>query len=135
MPQSPKELEKIGEEASEKNERFELEDTAIENAPTELEGGQTTLQSALKMDAPDAHAIASLPKAFVPDSTLPSSPGKPLPLPCPEDWQSSKTLAARRRRVRSTSPSVKLTQPLASMGDSLDWRLSVLNKFNAIQYT
>lgn len=135
MPQSPKELEKIGEEASEKNERFELEDTAIENTPTQLEGGQTTLQNALRMDAADAHAIASSPKVLVPDSALPSSPGKPLPLSCPEGWQSGKTLAARRRRIRSTSPSVKLTQPLAGMGDSLNWRLSVLHKFNAIQYT
>lgn len=135
MPQSPKELEKIGEEASEKNERFELEDTAIENAPTELESGQTTLQSALEMDASNAHAIPPLPKAFVPDSALPSLQGKTLPLSCPEAWQSGKTLAARRRGIRSTSPSVKLTQPLADMGDSLDWRLSVLHKFNAIQYT
>ena len=129
MPQSPKELEKIGEEAFEKNERFELEDTAIDNAPTELEGGQIALQSALNMDAFDSHTI------FAPDSALPSSPGKALPLSCPEDWKNGKTLAARRRRIRSTSPSIKLTQPLAGMGDSLNWRLSVLHKINAIQYT
>ena len=135
MPQSPKELEKIGEEAFEKNERFELEDTAIEIAPTELEGGQIALQGALKMDAPESHAFASLPKTFVPDPALTSSPGKALPLSCPEDWKSSKTLAARRRRIRSTSPSIKLTQPLAGMGDSRNWRSSVLHKFNAVQYT
>lgn len=135
MPQSPKELEKIGEEASEKNERFELEDTAIEVPPTELEGGQIALQSALNMDASGSHAIASLPKAFVPDPAPYSSPGKALPLSCPEDWKGGKTLAARRRRNRSTSPSIKLTQPLAGMGDSLNWRLSVLHKFNAVQYT
>lgn len=135
MPQSPKELEKIGEEAFEKSERFELEDTAIENAPTELEGGQIALQSALNMDASNSRAIASLPKAFVPDSSLPSSRGKALPLSCAENWKGGKRIAARRRIIRSTSPSIKLTQPLADMGDSLNWRLSVLHKFNAIQYT
>ena len=135
MPQSPKELEKIGEEASEKNERFELEDTAIESAPTELESGQIAWQSALNMDAPDSHVIASVPQAFAPDTALPSSPQKALPLSCPEDWKGGKTLAARRRKIRSTSPSIKLTQPMADMGDSLNWRLSVLHKFNAIQYT
>lgn len=128
MPQSPKELERIGEEASEKDERFELEDTGIENAaPTELEGGQIALKSALNMDASDLHAT--------PDAALRSSPQKPLPLSSPETWKGGKTLAARRRRIRSTSPLIKLTKPLAGMGDSRNWKLSVLHKFATIQYT
>lgn len=135
MPQSPKELERIGEEASEKDERFELEDTAIENAPPELEGGQIALRSALNMDACGLHAIASLPEGPTPDTALHSAPGKALPLSSPETWKGRMTLAARRRRVRSTSPSIKLTKPLAGMGDSLHWKLSVLHKFNDIQYT
>ncbi|KAL9133652.1 MAG: hypothetical protein Q9175_005164 [Cornicularia normoerica] len=135
MPQSPKELERIGEEASEKDERFELEDTAIENAPPELEGGQIALRSALNMDACDLHAIASLPEGPTPDTALHSAPRKALPLSSPETWKGRMTLAARRRRVRSTSPSIKLTKPLAGMGDSLHWKLSVLHKFNDIQYT
>ncbi len=135
MPQSPKELERIGEEASEKDERFELEDTAIEKASLELEGGQIALKSALNMEASQLHAITSLPKSPTPDSELHSQPGKPLPLSSPESWKGGKTLAARRCRNRSASPSIKLTKPLADMGDSLNWRLSVLHKFNAIQYT
>lgn len=128
MPQSPKELERIGEEASEKDERFELEDTGIENAaPTELEGGQIALKSALNMDASDLHAT--------PDAALRSSPQKPLPLSSPETWKGGKALAARRRRIRSTSPLIKLTKPLAGMGDSRNWKLSVLHKFDTIQYT
>lgn len=136
MPQSPKELERIGEEASsEKDERFELEDTAIETAPPELEGGQIALKSALNMDASDLHEIAPFSEAFAPDSALPFSPEKPLPLSSPEVWRGGKTLAARRCRTHSTSPSIKLTKPLADMGDSLNWRFSVLHKFDAIRYT
>ena len=135
MPQSPKELERIGEEASEEDERFELEDTAIEKAPLELEGGQIALKSALTMEESQSHAITSLPESPIPDSDLQSQPEKPLPLLSPETWKGGKTLAARRCRNRSASPSIKLTKPLAGMGDSLNWRLSVLHKFNAIKYT
>lgn len=136
MPQSPKELERIGEEGSERDERFELEDTAIENISPELKGDQIALKSALDMEASRLHAIALLPEGSTPDVPLHSpSLEKALPLSSPRDWRSDKTLAARRRRTRSTSPSINLTKPLAGMGDSLNWRLSVLNKFNAIQYT
>ncbi len=135
MPQSPKEVKRICEEASEKDERFELEDTAIEKAPLELEGGQIALKSALNMEESQLHAITSLPENPNSDSDLHSQPEKPLPLSSPEIWKGGKTLAARRCRNRSISPSIKLTKPLAGMGDSLNWRLSVLHKFNAIQYT
>lgn len=136
MPQSPKELERIGEEGSEKDERFELEDTAIENAPAELGGDQIALKSALNLDASQSHAIASVVEGPSPDAPMRPSPlENPLPLPSPREMRSGRTLAARRRRLRSTSPSANLTKPLAGMGDSLNWRMSVLNKFNAIQYT
>lgn len=134
MPQSPKELERIGEEASEQDERFELEDTAVENAPQEFEGGQIALKSALNMETPQLHPIALLPESSTPDAAPHSPAEKPLPLSSLETWKGGKTLAARRRRNRSISPSIKLTKPLANMGDSLNWRLSVLHKFNAIQY-
>ena len=120
MPQSPHELERIGEEASEK---YELEDTAVANAPPDLAGGQMALKSALDMDSTTS------------DAPLHSSPENPLPLSSPETWRTGRTLAARRRRVRSTPPSIELTKPLLGMGDSLNWKLSVLHKFNAIQYT
>lgn len=137
MPQSPKELERIGEEFSGKDERFELEDTAIENAsPPELQGGQDiALKSALNMERSNLGAIALLSQDPTPDGALRSLPEKPLPLSPPEVWKGGKTLVARRRRVRSTSPSITLTKPLAGMGNSQKWKLSVLHKFDAIQYT
>lgn len=132
MPQSPKELERIGEEASEKNERFELEDTAIDNAPSEpKEGGQIALKSALNMDAFDSRALASSPEA---PSLLHSPSEKPLPLSPPAVWKGGTTLAARRCRNRSSSPSITLTKPLAGMGDSRKWTLSVLHRSDDIQY-
>lgn len=135
MPRSPKELERIGEEASEEEERFELEDTAIENAPPELECGQIPLKSALNMDATDLHATTSLPRDPTTAATHYSSQEKPLRLASPEVWwKGGTTLAARRRRNRSSSPSITLTKPLADMGDSLNWKLSVLHRINAIRY-
>ena len=122
MPQSPKDLDRIGEETSEESERFELEDTAIETTPPVFEGGQIALRNALNMDRRDLDAVDPLPE------------GVP-PLSAPETWKDGTTLAARRRRTRSASPSLKLTKPLASMGNSLHWRLSVLHKINDIQYT
>ena len=135
MPQSPKELERIGKEASEENERFELEDTAIETIPPVFEGGQIALRNALNMDRCDLDAIDSLPEGPTPDTSLHFSPERLPSLSVPETWKDGTTLAARRRRTRSTSPSLKLTKPLASMGDSLHWRVSVLHKINDIQYT
>ena len=136
MPHSPKELERIGEEASEDDERFELEDTAIEHSPLELECGQIALKSALNMDTSVLHAIPSLPSDPTADAALYSRPETPLSLSSPEVWwKGGKTLAARRRRNRCSTPSIKLTKPLAGMGDSLNWKLSVLHRFNAIKYT
>ncbi|CAD6582312.1 MAG: hypothetical protein ASARMPRED_000930 [Alectoria sarmentosa] len=134
MPQSPKELARIGEEASEKDERFELEDTAIGNAPPELGGGPIALKSALNMDLSGLHAIDSLPRASDTDAAVKSSGEKVLPLSPPEFWKGGKALAARRRRLRSTSPSFRWNKPLANVEDALNWKLSVLRKFNAIEY-
>ena len=146
MPQSPKELERIGEEASENDERFELEDTAVDNnnnnAPPPPGLGRSqiiALRSALNMatSSPDFHASST--RDPTPDATLysPLSPSEtPLPLSPPEVWKGGKTLAARRRcRNRSSLRSLNLTKPLAGMGDSLNWKLSVLRRFNAIKYT
>lgn len=135
MPQSPKELERIGEEISEKDERFELEDTAIENVPPELESGQIALKSALLMEESDMHTIASRPEGSTPDVALKSPQERHLPLSSPEIWKGGKTLAARRRRTRSTSPSIRWNKPLANVEDALNWKLSVLYRFDAIQYT
>lgn len=135
MPQSPKELESIGEEIPEKDERFELEDTAIENVPPELESGQIALKSALLMEESDMHTIASRPEGSTPDVALKSPQERPLPLSSPEIWKGGKTLAARRRRTRSTSPSIRWNKPLANVEDALNWKLSVLYRFDAIQYT
>ena len=135
MPQSPKELDRIGEEASEENEKFELEDTAIETTSPVFEGGQIALRNALNMDRRDLDAVDSLPKGPTPDTSLHLPPEGLPPLSAPETWKGGTTLAARRRRTRSTSPSLKLTKPLASMGNSLHWRVSVLHKINDIQYT
>ena len=135
MPKSPKELDRIGEETSEENERFELEDTAIETTPLAFEGGQIALRNALNMDRRDLDAIELLPEDPTPDTSSHFSPEGVVPLSAPETWRGGTTLAARRRRIRSTSPSLKLTKPLASMGNSLHWRLSVLHKINDIQYT
>lgn len=134
MPQSPRELARIGEEASEKDERFELEDTAIGNAPPELGSGPIALKSALNMDASGLHAIDSLPGASDTDAAVKSSGEKVLPLSPPEFWKGGKTLAAHRRRLRSTSPSFRWNKPLANVEDALNWKLSVLRKFNAIEY-
>lgn len=135
MPQSPKELERIGEDSFENDERFELEDTAIENASPELEGAQIAFKSALNMDASGLHAIASLSEGSTPSPALKSSQERPLPLSSPQVWKSGKTLAARRHRIRSTSPSIRWNKPLANVEDALNWKLSVLHKFNDIQYT
>ena len=136
MSQTPKELERIGEEASEENERFELEDTAIENTPSELKGsGQIALKSALNMDACELHATASTPDAPPRDKINWPLPNRPLPPLPPEVWKGGNTLAARRRKNRSSSPSISLNKPLAGMGDSLNWKMSVLHKINAIEYT
>ena len=135
MPQSPKELERIGEEdSSEMGKRFELEDTAVETTPPEVQGAQIALKSALNKEASAMDEIASFPEAFAPGSAVPFSPKKFLSLSSQESWKCGKTLAARRHRTRSTSPSMELTKELADMGDSLNWRLSVLHKLNAIQY-
>ena len=131
MSQTPKELERIGEEASEENERFELEDTAIENTASELKGsGQIALQSALNMDACKLHATASIFNAPPRDTINWPLPDRPLPVSPPEVWKGGNTLAAR-----SSSPSISLNKPLAGMGDSLNWKLSVLHRINAIKYT
>ena len=136
MPQSPKDLDRIGEETSEENEMFELEDTAIETTSPAFESGQIALRNALNMDRHEMDAIDSLPEGPTPDTSPYFSPPEGLPpLSAPETWKHGTTLAARRRRTRSTSPSLKLTKPLASMGNSLHWRLSVLHKINDIQYT
>ena len=135
MPKSPKELDRIGEETSEEKERFELEDTAIRTTSPAFEGGQIALRNALNMDRRALDAIDSLPEGPTPDTSLHFSPQGLPPLSAPETWTGGSTLAARRRRTRSTSPSLKLTKPLASMGNSLHWRLSVLHKINDIQYT
>ena len=137
MPQSPKELERIGEEVAGQDGRFESEDTAIEKAPPELECGQIPLKCALNMDAFDLHTIISSPQDPAPATTLHfSQEKKPLTLSSPEAWwKGGTTLAARRRRRnRDSSSSTKLTKPLAGVGDSLNWRLSVLHKINAIRY-
>lgn len=149
MPQSPKELERIGEEASEHDERFELEDTAVDNnnnnnnaPPPELLGRSQiiALRSALNMatssssSSHDFHTSSSTRDLPTPDPTPYSE--TPLPLSPPEVWKGCKTLAARRRyRNRSSLRSLNLTKPLAGMGDSLNWKLSVLHRFNAIKYT
>ena len=135
MPKSPKDLDRIGEEASEENEKFELEDTAIKSTPPIFEGGQIALRNALNMDRRDLDVIESLPGGPTPDTSLQVSPEGLPPLSAPETWKAGTTLAARRRKTRSTSPSLKLTKPLASMGNSLHWRLSVLHKINDIRYT
>ena len=135
MPQSPKELDRIGEEASEESEAFELEDTAIEPTQPVFEGGQIALRNALNMDRRDLDAVDPLPEGPTPDTSLHFSAERLPPLSSPETWEGGTTIAARRRRARSTSPSLKLTKPLASMGNSLHWRLSVLHKINNIQYT
>lgn len=135
MPQSPKELDRIGEEASEENEKYELEDTAIKRTPPMFEGGQIALRNALNMGRRDLDVVDSLPESPTPDTSLNFSPQGLQPLSAPETWKDGTTLAARRRRTRSSSPSLKLSKPLASMGNSLHWRLSVLHKINDIQYT
>lgn len=137
MPQSPKELERIGEEAAEKDdERFELEDTAIEL--DHIQSSQMALRSALNMPASDFSpitTIASLSRNHTFEAPPYPPPQKPLPPTPPEIWKGGKTLAARRRKNRSSSPLLNLTRPLAGMGDSLNWKVSVLHRFNAIQYT
>ena len=131
MSQTPKELERIGEEALEENERFELEDTAIENTASELKGSrQIALKSALNMDACELHATASIPNAPPRNALNWPLPDRPLPLSPPEVRKGGNTLAAR-----SSSPSISLNKPLAGMGDSLNWKLSVLHRINAIKYT
>lgn len=67
------------------------------------------------------------------------------PLP-PKALEGDETITLNRREVRSPScsilceeeegifPARKWTKPLANMGDALNWKFSVLHRFNAIQY-
>ena len=134
MPRSPKELERIGEELTEKEKTFELEDTAI-NTP-EASPRHMPLNSALDMKSSDI--------SFAPVQRRP--PKKPLPAVPPTAFKGSEERKARRGKTPSPSCSIfcdeeeaifpvrKWNKPLAGMGDALNWKLSVLNRFNAIQY-
>ena len=216
MPQSHKELEKIGEEDSEDESRFELENTgcAVQNPPQlpDDESGAVheavpTLKEALgNLNPDDFIASASTKKPDSCATVLSREPvrGKALKLSAPnlsprkippdkistsdkqlffadrsefgsEDTQTSslpllipqpakpltqlspvafkrrnEVSASRRRRQRRPhcSPACSLfceeeeaifptrswTKPLAEMGDAVSWKLSVLDRFNAIEY-
>ena len=162
MPRSPTELSRIGEEEAsedkageEQEECFELEDTALvagatnnsnndnNNTPPEQQQQQQQLDetrsTVLDMSA---YNNTTDPRASLPDSpTLPCVALNPPPPPLlslspPEVWKGGRTLAARRRKNNrsSSTPSFTLSKPLAGMGDSLNWKLSVLHRFNAIRY-
>lgn len=143
MPRSPKELEKIGEEASEKTETFELEDTAVESeeaSPTHM-----PLKAALEMGELETPKGMQHLQFHHPRKRL-RPPQKPLPLAPPTAWRNGKVRTARRQQTPSPScsilcdeeeaifPTRKWSKPLAEMGDALNWKLSVLHHFNAIQY-
>ena len=135
IPRGPRELERISEETSGKGERFELEDTSIENAAPDLGCDQIALKSALNMDAFDLlHASTSLPRDYTPEVAPYCPPKRRLP-PSPQEawWKGGKTLAARRRRTRDSLPSINLAKTLAGMGDALHWKLSVLHRINGIE--
>ena len=156
MPHSPRELEKIGEETAEQTDTFELEDTAIDSQ--EPPSTHIPLKAALDMGSSDAPKIAtkrkrkSSPPQITEQSTIqipedwPRPPKKALPPVPPSAYKGSEVRIARRQKTPSPScsifcdeeeaifPTRKWAKPLSNMGDSLNWKLSVLNRFNAIQY-
>ena len=217
MPQCHKELEKIGEEASEDESRFELEDTgcAAQDPPQLQDDGShavheaiPTLKEALEKLNPDDYIASTSSKTILdscatilsrdpvrgkaPALSAPNlSPRKsppdkistterqlffadrsefgsgggqtgslPLPIPQPAKalTQTSpvtfkgnhEVSGSRRRRQRrpycspacsvfceeeeAIFPTRRWTKPLADMGNAVSWKLSVLDRFNAIEY-
>ena len=141
MPQNSKELERIGEEAPEETETFELEDTAVR--PEKGIPVRMPLKAALDMASPEPRNSAQLPHRQV-QKRLPP-PQKPLPpVPLPTRLTSStKTIRQKASSPHCSIlcdedeaifPTRKWSKPLAEMGDAFNWKLSVLNRFNAIQY-
>ena len=203
MPQSPKELEKIREEASEDESRFELEDTdcAVQE-PQQLQDDESgvaheavpTLKEALenlnpddviassssrtipdpcatvissdpvRRKAPELSAPNLSPRKIPPDkiSTPLTNGSSSLPLLTPQPAKAFTQLspvalkrknedsASRRRRQcrphhspacsvfyeeeEGIFPPRRWSKPLAEMGDAVSWKLSVLDRFNAIEY-
>jgi len=151
MPHSPTELEKIGED-----ETFELEDTAVDTRETSP--SHMPLRAALEMGALEPRRdvttkrkrnpplVLKYPPSQLPQNRWSRLPGKPLPLAPPTAFKTAEARAARRRKTPSPScsilcdeeeaifPTRKWSKPLAEMGDALNWKLSVLNRFNSIQY-
>ena len=145
MPHSPKELERIGEESSEHDQTFELEDTAVETE--EPCPSQIPLKKALNMEAHEFSSKTASPCKLEPTPEIAldeTHVRSPLPLTPPAAWKES--LAARRRKMCSPSCSIlcnenrtnfsalKWATPLGEMGNALSWRMSLLNHINAIQY-
>ena len=155
MPHSPTELERIGEESSDKGETFELEDTAVDTPEASLT--HVPLKAALDMGGSGSRSDISkdrkLGTLFASKHPLcqtydhRSRPPKiPLPAIPSGTHKGSGARTACRWKVPSPSCSLlcdeeeaifpvrKWSKPLAEMGDALNWKLSVLNRFNAIQY-
>ncbi|KAL6719635.1 hypothetical protein ACLMJK_001556 [Lecanora helva] len=157
MPHSAKALEKIGEESSEKDETFELEDTAVDiqeasstNMPLRaaLDMGSCNMasnESTKRKRKPSSYSTPEVSQDQIPQD-WPQPPKKSLPPVPPTAYKGSEVRLARRRKTPSPScsllceeeeaifPTRKWSKPLSNMGDALNWKLSVLNKFNAIQY-
>ena len=156
MPHSPQELERIGEETAEQADTFELKHTAIDNQ--EVLSTHIPLKAALDMGSSDAPKITTKRKrkSCLTQSSeqspiqitdnWPRPPKKPLPPVPPSAFKGSEVRIARRQKTPSPScsifcdeeeaifPTRKWAKPLSNMGDSLNWKLAVLNRFNAIQY-
>ena len=155
MPQSPTELTRIREETIDKDDTFELEDTAVdvqESSPTSM-----PLKAALNMGASDSPLelttkrkrglSAALDYPAYDNSPIRSTPpGKALPPVPPMAFKAAEVRALRRRKNASPScsllcdeeeaifPTRKWSKPLAEMGDAVNWKISVLNQFNTIAY-
>ena len=155
MPQSPTELTRIREETIDKDDTFELEDTAVgvqEPSPTNM-----PLKAALNIGASDSplelttkrkrglSAALDYPAYdCFPGRSRP--PEKALPLVPPMALKTAELRALRRRKNASPScsllcdeeeavfPTRKWSKPLAEMGDAVKWKISVLKQFNAIAY-
>ena len=125
----------ISEDAFEKCERFDVEDTSVEHAAPDFECEEIPLKSALNMDASGwLHVSTSLPRYHTPEAAPYCPPKKPLLHSLPEAWwKSSKTLPSRGRRKRDSLLSINLTKTLAGMGDALHWKLSVLRRIDGIE--
>ncbi len=169
MPSSPKQLEQIGEEASEMDRRVELEDTTIgrQIVLPITEDSQDPPHRSSTTEKPDLHTstssvavaittgaaielesnpLSTVQPSRTRKSSLDGTSGEALPHLPLTTRKGDEAIALTRRNVRSPScsilceeeeaifPTRKWTKPLANMGDALNWKSSVLHRFNAIQY-